>query len=277
MPAAVISIGSQLRAEFAVLYLAPPGAARIPFGVLLHSPSGGLGWKFRDDLDELPISPEDVEYVACLDADFQARVAESSGTEFLEWLEDSLSGFLLISEREAVSGRSAPQILDRLFAQHVDSRVRKFETHLPLYPLRAAATKFGEDFEVSESDVEWVRAPEDLRLSTDLFVVQVVGRSMEPLIPDGSLAVFRRIAPGSRQGKRLLVEELGATATSSRFTVKRYSSVKRHTSDDEWAHEKILLQPLNPVFPSFELDPEAFEGKYRVIGEFVQVLLDTGE
>jgi hypothetical protein len=101
---------------------------------------------------------------------------------------------------------------------------------------------------------------------------------MEPLIPDGSLTVFRRIPAGSRQGKRLLIEELGATDTSARFTVKKYSSVKRVKSgvdgdeDAEWEHAAIRLEPLNPEFPSFELDPESFENRYRVLGEFVAVL-----
>ncbi len=103
---------------------------------------------------------------------------------------------------------------------------------------------------------------------------------MEPLIPDGSLAVFRRIPAGSRQNKRLLIEELGATGTSARFTVKKYTSVKRAArkdagdEDDAWQHAAIRLEPLNPEFSSFELDPESFENLYRVIGEFVQVLGD---
>lgn len=276
MPAAVISIGSRLRAEFAVLRLAPPGAPEVPFGILLFDPeTERLDWKLREDFDDLPLSDEDAEYVSCLDGDFRARVEEMGGLEFLRSLDDTLSGFVRVSDREAVSGRSMPALLDRLFEAHVDSRVRPFETHLPYYGLRAAATKFGEDSEIEESEVEWVRAPAGLHLSRELFVVQVVGRSMEPLIPDGSLAIFRRAGAGSRQGKRLLIEELGATDSSARFTVKRYTSAKKPVTgskDGEWAHTSIRLEPLNPEFPAFELDPEAFEGRYRVIGEFVQAL-----
>jgi SOS-response transcriptional repressor LexA len=273
MPAAVIPIGSQLRAEFAVLSLAPPGLPRTPFGVLLiENGSDALEWKLREDLDRLNLSPEDQEYVSYLDSDFRARVGETSGSEFLAWLEDRLSGFLLISEREAVAGRSLPAILNRLFERHVDSRVLPYKTHLPFYGLRAAATKFGEDSEVSEAEIEWVLAPERLRLTDDMFVVEVVGRSMEPLIPDGSRVIFRKIPVGSRQGKRVLLEERGALDTGGRFTVKRYTSIKGKSEDGEWAHAVIRLEPLNPEFPAFELDAEAFEGKYRVIGEFVQVL-----
>ena len=94
---------------------------------------------------------------------------------------------------------------------------------------------------------------------------------MEPLIPDGSLVIFRKPRAGSRAGKRLLIEELGA-GSSARFTVKRYTSTKRQTGEDDWSHERIRLEPLNPEFPAFDLDPEEFEGKYKVIGEFVRVL-----
>jgi SOS-response transcriptional repressor LexA len=282
--AGVIAINSGLKAEFVVLSLAPPQSPQIPFGILLFDPlSESLRFKFREDIDELGLTPEDEEYVSFLQSDFDARSNEAGAAVFLASLEDSLSGFVRISEREMAYGRNPVRLLDRLFDAHIDSRVKPFVTHLPFYGLRAAATKFGEDMEVSESDVEWVRMPpgvsKGLRPSPDLFAVRVVGRSMEPLIPDGSLAVFRRIPAGSRQGKRLLIEELGVTDTSARFTVKKYSSVKRVKSDRdvddqdaEWEHAAIRLEPLNPEFPSFELDPQSFENRYRVLGEFVAVL-----
>ena len=277
MPAAVIPIGTHLRAEFAVLTVAPPGTPRKPIGVLLlEDRTGALTWKLREDLDQLSLTPEDQEYLSYLDSDFDARVSETSGREFMEWLEDTLGGFLLISDREAVSGRNASQLLERLFEEHVDSRRVLYKTHLPFYQLRAAATKFGEDSDVDERDIQWLRIPGNFRPTDDMFVVQVVGRSMEPLIPDGSRVIFRKPPVGSRQGKRLLIEELSVSDTSARFTVKRYSSKKKPSEDGEWAHELIRLEPLNPDFPVFELDPEAFEGKYRVIGEFVQVL-DSSE
>jgi phage repressor protein C with HTH and peptisase S24 domain len=269
MPAALAQL---LQAEYVVLSLAPAGEREIPFGVmLLDKDANRVEWKVREDLVDL-LSPEDAEYAALLDADFRARASELGGKEFLESLEDSLSGFLRISDRETAVGSSSRGLLNRLYETHVDARIQRFVTHLPFYGLRAAATRFGEDLEVAEheSDVEWVRAPEGLRVSPEMFIVKVVGRSMEPLIPDGSLAVFRKFGAGSRQGKRLLIEELGATDSSARFTVKRYTSSKRQ-SDGEWEHAGIRLEPLNPEFPAFDLDPETFENRYRVLGEFVAV------
>jgi phage repressor protein C with HTH and peptisase S24 domain len=280
MPADVIPFparaGSSVHAEFVVFSLAPAGRPQIPFGVmLLEKNSPSLQWKLRDDFDGL--SREDAEYAALLDADFQARSTQMGGPQFLQSLEDSLSGFLRVSDRETATGSSTQALLNRLFEAHVlDRRVQPYVTHLPFYGLRAAATRFGEDLEVpqDESDVEWLRAPAGLRLTPEMFVVQVVGRSMEPLIEDGSFAIFRKFGAGSRQGKRLLIEELGATDSSARFTVKRYTSTKRQTSDEdgEWQHQSIRLEPLNPEFQAFELDPETFANRYRVLGEFVAVL-----
>ncbi len=122
---------------------------------------------------------------------------------------------------------------------------------------------------MSEPD-EWVRAPRGLRLAEGMFVAQVVGRSMEPLIPEGSYCLFRGPVVGSRQGKRLLIEQTGGCGTDldSRYTVKRYTSVKKTNDDGGWQHERIRLEPLNPEFEAFELG----EGEFRVIAEFVQVL-----
>ena len=64
-----------------------------------------------------------------------------------------------------------------------------------------------------------------------MFVAQVVGRSMEPLIPDGSYCIFRAPVVGSRQGKRLLIQEIKAAGSSSAFTVKRYTSRKSQTAE----------------------------------------------
>ena len=59
-------------------------------------------------------------------------------------------------------------------------------------------------------------------------------------------------------------------ATGQRYTVKRYRSEKVRQPDGEWAHERIRLEPLNPEFEAWDLNPE--EDRYRILAEFVQVL-----
>jgi phage repressor protein C with HTH and peptisase S24 domain len=242
------------RKEFCLLETTVPRRA---IGVLLIESGAISDFRLRSDW----VGFEDTEYLEALSEDFELKLRELGGRAFLEWMEETLSGFLVISDREPVRGLG----LDELYEEYVDARVKPYETHLPVYSLRAAATKFGED---SSIDVEeWKRVP-GLRLSEGMFIAHVVGRSMEPLIPDGSLCVFRGPVVGSRQGKKLLIEQFGAASDSARYTIKRYTSTKIHNEDGTWTHDDIRLEPLNREFEAFSLHPDEF----RVIAEFVKVL-----
>ena len=264
------------KAQYLVMEVALPGRPKANAGVLLLDPaSDQLHIKLRSDWQRLA-DTEDVEVLERLGEDLDRRGREAGGEGLLRSLEDSLSNTLRISDRETIAVSDFEKALERLFQRHVEGappsavEVLRFQTHLPLYSLRAAATKFGEDMEVEAQD--WVRAPESLRLSEDMFVARVVGRSMEPLIPDGSLCAFRSSVVGSRQGKLLLIQHLGASASGGEFTVKRYTSRKSATAEG-WRHERIRLEPLNPEFQAWDLDPAELEdGPYRVRGEFLGVL-----
>ena len=249
------------------LQLSLPGQPEHDIGVLLvdaDPESARHAWRLRSHWEDLA-GPEDAALLAALDDDLRDKIAEMGARRLLESWEDSLSHALRVSEREAVAVDSFSRVADRLFEQYVEKLpVAKFRTHLPLYTLRAAAGKFGADEEVEEED--WVRAPEGLRLTEGMFVAHVVGRSMEPRIPDGSLNVFRAPVVGSRQGKIVLVELLGV---HERFTVKRYTSEKSFTGQDEWQHDRVRLEPLNPEYEAFDLTPDQI--KY-VIAEWIRSL-----
>lgn len=257
----------QRQGEYLLVELAPPGGSPRNIGVLLRdSETGQVYSKIRQRWEEIE-DPEEAEYLEALDGDFEAKIREMGGDEFLRHIEDSLSHVLRLSERTAVAVDDFERTLERLYEEHVEAgEVQPFVTHLPLYSLRAAATKFGEDREVEAEG--WVKAPPKLRLTPDMFVARVVGRSMEPRIPDSSLCVFRAGVVGSRQGKLVLVERYGTTETSARYTIKKYTSKKVQSGEEEWEHAAVRLEPLNPEFEGFELK----EGEARVIAEFVQVL-----
>jgi len=286
MPAAVIPIGEWKRehtaktrpAHWSLLELAV-GDALIPFGILfVDNATNELSTSCRTlaevtDLRELDEQQQDI--LDSLEEDLRQKAAENGGAELLDSLEDTLSGFFRISDRAAIAYSGSPQAAaDRLFDEFVDPDIRRYETHLPLYGLRAAATKFGESMAAGEragDEEAWIRVRNSrLRLSPGMFVAHVVGRSMEPLIPDNSLCVFRSDVKGTRAGKRLLIEKFGESDFASRYTVKRYTSIKRKSDETEsgWEHDKIRLEPLNPEFEAFELGPDEF----RVIAEFVEVL-----
>lgn len=274
MPAPVIPIDGFRRpdssAAWSLLEIERPGGRPEPLGILLlDEASGGITLRLRTATELSDLDEQATDIVDCLAEDLLQKARESGGHALLASLEDSLSGFLRISDRTPIRISGNPErTADRLYDDHVDGTVRPFITHLPVYGLRAAATKFGEGM---SGEVEsWLRAPSGLRLTEDLFAAWVVGRSMEPLIPDGSLCVFRANVRGSRQGKRLLIEKFDETDFAARYTVKRYTSTKvSGAAEDEWAHASIRLEPLNPEFEAFNLAPDAF----RVVGEFVEVLL----
>jgi phage repressor protein C with HTH and peptisase S24 domain len=266
MPASVVPIASR-QGIYVVLEAALPQRPIVAVGVVLVDPEQNRGWvRFRQEFGGLA-DADDVEVLERLEEDARQKIAEYGAEEYLRSLEDSLSHVLRIGERQTVAVDAFSRVLDRLFGEHVEPvAVRPFQTHVPLFSLRAAAGDLGEEMESQAED--WVRAPEGMRLSPDLFVAHVVGRSMEPRIPHGSLNLFRLHPAGSRQGKILLIQRFGSVDETARYTVKRYTSRKVYSGEDQWQHEQIRLEPLNPEFSPWEVGPEDF----AVVAEWLRVI-----
>ena len=175
------------------------------------------------------------------------------------------------SEAEAASERTATVIPFRPRTIEPAPEDR-YVTCVPLVPLKAAAGGFGDPQHIEDGDFEWVAVESRHRLRKGMFVAQVVGKSMEPAIPDGAWCLFRAPVEGSRQSKTVLVQLRDATdpETGQRYTVKRYRSEKV-MRDDSWRHEKIILEPFNPDF-----DPLVFasagEDELQVIAELIEVM-----
>jgi phage repressor protein C with HTH and peptisase S24 domain len=262
--------------RYSVLQAETPRQGLVSLGVLLQEPeTDSLRLRFRRDLESLApdaLDEEDLDVLLALGDDLSRKAQEMGAEKLFDYLESNLSGALRVTDREEIEVQDFGRALDRLYLKNVQSNVLEFRTHLPRYSLRAAAGKFLENQEISEDG--WVEAPEDLRLTADMFVGQIQGRSMEPRIPDGSLCVFRQGVTGSRQGRLVLVENL-ESAGNHRYAVKRYQSVKTESEPGEgepgaWKHARIRLESLNPEYPSWDLDPD--EEKYRILAEFIRVL-----
>lgn len=254
-------------ARVSVLHVELPGVAPMAAGVLLEDPNADrIHLRMRRDWDH--VAPEESEVLSELESDLSAKAEEMGAARFMGWLTQTLSNILQMSDPREVMVEDFDRGLARLYRQHVASTVQPFRTHLPRYSLAVAAGKFLENQEVSEEG--WEEAPPSLRLTPDMFVARIAGRSMEPRIPDGSLCVFRGGVAGSRQGRLVLVEYLGG-GTNDRYTVKRYRSEKSAEPGGEWQHQGIRLEPLNPEFEAWNLDPE--EDRFRIVAEFVDVLV----
>jgi len=151
--------------------------------------------------------------------------------------------------------------------------VKPFENCVPLYDLKIAAGQFSD--EQQNSDIDWVELPDVFRPRRDLFVIQVVGESMNRRIPNGSWCLFKKIPAGSRQGKVVLVShrEISDTDSGGHYTVKIYESKKKMFEDDTWQHSSIILRPdtMANGYEPIVLDESQSE-ELQVIGEFVAVL-----
>ena len=157
-----------------------------------------------------------------------------------------------------------------------DENFAPYKNCVPFSTLTAAAGAWSEEQSglnaLAEQADEWA-VLENQKLEKGMFVAQVLGQSMEPLVPDGSYCLFRPVPAGTRQGRKLLIWHAGVTdeETGGQYTLKVYSSEKIVAEDGEWQHERIILNPLNSVFQPLVLEPES-EGEVRVIAELVGVV-----
>ncbi len=261
-----MSVATLQLGHVSVLTLSVPGGPLVSAGVLLEDPSEDrLHIRLRSDWEQ--IAPDEADVLVELERDLEEKAAQMGAAELLRYLEDTLSNLLRVSERREVAVDDFARALSRLYREHVRSTVLPFVTHLPRYSLAVAAGKFLENQEVTEDG--WEEAPRDLKLSPGMFAARIAGRSMEPVIPDGSLCVFRSGVTGSRQGRLVLVEALGR-GVNDRYTIKRYRSEKSQLPDGAWRHQRIRLEPLNPEFEAWDLDAE--EDRYRIVAEYVAVI-----
>lgn len=148
----------------------------------------------------------------------------------------------------------------------------KFIDFLPLYSIKAACGYFGDGDNV---EVEgWVRVEGVGRLNRNMYVVQAVGDSMEPLIQNGDYCVFRANPAGSRQGKIILAQHHNKYDPdySGSYSIKTYTSKKNFDEYGNWMHEEIVLQPKNSAYDPIIINEEDVED-FRIVGEFVTKLV----
>ena len=171
------------------------------------------------------------------------------------------------------SAGASAQTARRLLRLVTPTAAARYVNSVPLVPLQVAAGAFGDPHAIpDESDWEWVEVDTGRSLRPGMFVAQVVGRSMEPRIPDGAYCLFASPVTGSRQGRTVLVQLRDAIDpdTGQRFTVKRYRSEKT-ADEDGWRHVRIVLEPVNAEFTPIELKTED-EDSVAVVAELVEVI-----
>ena len=164
------------------------------------------------------------------------------------------------------------------------SALRPFENAVPLFDLEAAAGGFSAFQEVTRSwepgfdgsgSIQWVVLPEQFRPGPGLFVMRVVGESMNRRIPNGSWCLFKEEPGGGRSGRVVLAElrEGSDPELGGRFTVKLYRSEKSQAEDGTWEHDRVILSPDSDRggYEAIVLEKRD-EGAVRVVAELVAIL-----
>lgn len=147
----------------------------------------------------------------------------------------------------------------------------KYIDFLPFYSIQAACGYFGEGEMVDEKG--WMKVEGMGKLNRNMFIVQAVGHSMEPLIYDGDYCVFRANPAGSRQGKIVLAEHHNYYDPdyAGSYSIKTYTSKKSFDVEGNWMHEEIILMPKNSEYTPIVIEEENSD-EFRIVGEFIGIL-----
>ncbi|MDX8553108.1 DUF2075 domain-containing protein [Tenacibaculum sp. 1B UA] len=152
------------------------------------------------------------------------------------------------------------------------NEVIPFENSIPLYDLKVAAGNFGNIQNIE--NVEWIRLPDRVQPNKELFACEVIGESMNKIIPNGSICLFKKYTGGSRNGQIVLVESTNIQDEDlgSCYTIKEYQSKKYH-DENGWKHQSIILKPqsTDPSYSNIELKDNQLSN-FKVVGIFDRVI-----
>ena len=154
-----------------------------------------------------------------------------------------------------------------------------FKTCVPMTSFRSLAAHLESDQmsldELVSAAHAWVTWDGHPPFQEGMFVSKIMGRTMEPDIPDGAYGLFGPLTTGSRDGKRLLVYHNAIrgkdAVTGDAYTFRSYHSEKAIDGSEGWRHTKVTLRASNPAF-----EPIVFtamdESDVWVMGEFVAIV-----
>lgn len=175
------------------------------------------------------------------------------------------------SQLKTVQAEIKKEIKEEIRIEPTINENVKYIDFLPLYSIKAACGYFGEGEIVDEFG--WIKVEGMGKLNRNMYIVQAVGHSMEPIIQDKDLCVFRANPAGSRHGKIVLTQHRNYydSDNSGGYSIKTYTSKKIYNEFGEWEHDEIILEPKNKSYTSIII-AEAEADDFRVVGEFIGVL-----
>ena len=195
-------------------------------------------------------------------------------------LRDHFRGFFLPAEPVKAQVVAAEHSEE---ATRQEAKIISFEEYkkrgraVRYYDVRVAAGAFSEQQQVSaEDEMEVIELPDTVAIGDpdEYFVCRIEGESMNRVVPNGALALFKRHVGGSRDGKYLLLahSDFVDSEFGAGLTLKRYRSEKVYV-DATWTHSRVTLEPVSDdeSYEPIVLEAEQV-GELRVLGEFVEVV-----
>jgi superfamily II DNA or RNA helicase/HKD family nuclease len=233
---------------------------RLPLFMKKHN---GEGTDFYYMGDVKPIDDSFEETTIKNDKDKEVPVVKVI-LEMTKPVEDSIYNYITSADKP-----SDDSIIEDIETSTNENVLNNF---IPFYDFYAAAGTFSEM--QSEKDYTLIEIPENIKYKDDYFACKIVGESMNRVIPNGSICLFKPDSGGSRNGKIVLVENIDIQDTdfNSAFTIKIYSSLKE-TTEEGWKHTSIVLRPnsFDSLYTDIVINEENGKGM-RVIGEFVTII-----
>lgn len=129
----------------------------------------------------------------------------------------------------------------------------------------------------SHPEQEFIIVPDDVIVTKDHFACKIIGNSMNKIVKDGEIALFKKYNGGSRNGLLVLAEyyDLHDIDLGSSYTFKEYYSQKEVT-EEGWKHKRIILKPRSndSIYQDIIIDVKDHdERKFNIIGIFERVLV----
>lgn len=153
-------------------------------------------------------------------------------------------------------------------------KIIPFENSVPLYSLKVAAGEF--IFNDSLPEENFILVPDGIKISHDYFACKIIGNSMNKIVQDGKIALFKKYTGGSRNGLMVIAEYYSYQDADygSCYTFKEYYSQKT-LNEEGWKHEKIILKPksFDSSYQDIEVDPNSINEKsFKILGVFERVI-----
>ncbi|WP_255050162.1 DNA/RNA helicase domain-containing protein [Lacihabitans sp. CS3-21] len=159
-------------------------------------------------------------------------------------------------------------------ADNEEVKLIPFENSVPLYSLKVAAGEFKFNDNIPEED--FILVPEGIKITKDHFACKIIGNSMNKIVQDGQIALFKWYKGGTRNGLMVIAEyyDHQDIDNGSCYTFKEYYSQKA-INEESWFHEKIILKPksFDSSYQDIVIDPDSINEKaFSVKGIFDRVL-----